>query len=319
MDIGCYRVYGLLLASNRSLDELLPSAIGRPDLSVHFGEPGAAHRHEWFHRWPIVANDPGSADWLQICETPTGFLLRFPDLADFVLNVSDKSITCTPVRTLPPATLNHLLLDQVLPLVLAETGRCVVHASAVAFNVGQAIAFAAPTGFGKSTLAAALAKSGGRLLTDDGLLVQHRAEGEIECVASYPGVRLWKESSTQLFGSAAEVEQYAHYTPKQRIALEENAIEVHDGPARLARLYFIGSPEKAKEISIAPLTAREAFLELVKFSFVLDVRNRDRQRANFARFSQLASTAIFFGLNYPRTWEALPEVVDAVRAHAVVG
>ncbi len=273
-------------------------------------------RDTWFHHWPVNPAQPDSTDWLQLGETPAGYLLRFPSLADFEFVVAERLIRCVPACDLPESTLNHLLLDQVLPLVVSEFGHCILHASAISLAPGTAIAIAAPTGFGKSTLAAAIAQRGGRLLTDDGLLLRECARGGVECLAGYPGIRLWESSSRHLFGDRPRVEPYAHYSQKQRIALTESSIAVHTGSAGLSRLYFISPPDGTGQISINPLSSQEAFLELVKFTFVLDVRSRQRLTANFAFFSQLAAFPIYFRLGYPREWERLPEVVDAIFSHA---
>jgi hypothetical protein len=63
------------------------------------------------------------------------------------------------------------LTSLLLPLSFHIAGALCLHASAVAVD-GQGIAFMAPKFHGKSTLAAATVRAGGRLLTDDTLVVR---------------------------------------------------------------------------------------------------------------------------------------------------
>ena len=62
-----------------------------------------------------------------------------------------------------------------------------------------------------------------------------------------------------------------------------------------------------------------------EFSYQLDIRDEDRLTTSFSQFDQLARTARFATLSYPRDWGALDEVcefllrVDPPRGHASTG
>ncbi len=80
-------------------------------------------------------------------------ILSFAPHAMFEVDRILRTCALLAGRDLTPATLQHLLFDQILPRLIAHAGRLVLHASAVGASAG-AILFLGGTGQGKSTLAA---------------------------------------------------------------------------------------------------------------------------------------------------------------------
>ena len=147
--------------------------------------PSVAHS---FHTWAF----PDGTPWTEFYRENGGYLLRFPDLADFRVSADGLEVTGFPVPGVSESTSQHLYLNQVLPLVLSKLGKLVFHASAVEVP-GGAVAFAAESGRGKSTLAASFAVNGFRFLTDDGLVLEPVADG-YQVQPSHPSIRLWEDS-----------------------------------------------------------------------------------------------------------------------------
>ena len=79
--------------------------------------------HEWFF--------PDGTPWTQFFRIDIGYLLRFPDLADFRVTADGLNVSCSPAPDVSEATTQHLYLNQVLPLTLSKMGKLVFHASAV--------------------------------------------------------------------------------------------------------------------------------------------------------------------------------------------
>src|SRR2546425_12251788 len=118
----------------------------------------------------------------------SGFLVRFPGLAVFLVSRDGQRVSCARRRGTRPTIVSHLFLAQVLPRALSQRGRLVLHASAVATQHG-AVAFLGVAGQGKSTLSASFVGRSFPLLTDDGLLlVEHGTM--LAGVPSYPEIRL---------------------------------------------------------------------------------------------------------------------------------
>jgi hypothetical protein len=267
---------------------------------------------QWYHHWRF----PDGELWLSLAKGESGYLLRFADLADFLVSHDGRDIRCYPAADTPLETIQHLLLDQVMPLVLSSWGKLVLHASAVASPVG-AVAFAGETGQGKSTLAATFGKGGLPLLTDDCLMVEAR-EGRLFGVPSYPGVRLWDDTVGALFEDETTLATVAHYTHKRRLVLNNDAPHANGDPVPLRRLYFLAPPagrDAAGPIEIHPLSPQEAFMSLVSVAFKLDMTDREMLKREFEALASMATLPLFYSLSFPRNFACLPRVCEAILEH----
>ena len=279
-----------------------------PDLTFQIMEsppPGPA-TIDWIHHWYTTSGDIS----ISLARIDKGFLLRFPSLADFVIDAAVYSIGAWAVPGTDEETVRHLLLDQILPRVLAYKGRLVLHASAVSVE-GQAIAFVGETGWGKSTLAASLHLSGYPLLTDDGLLI--KTEGDcVKALPSYSGLRLWSQSINALFKELPSCKAMASYSEKNRVRLPKNN---KTDPIELTALFILGEPALEAEtgsIKVSSLSQRDACMELVRNSFQLDVSNHKQVTGLFTAASSVAERLPVFTLSYPRDFSCLPAVHDVI-------
>ncbi len=277
--------------------------------------------------------------WLQVTREPSHYLLSFPGYADVRVSRDAKQIAFNRAPGMPWTTLEHLLLDQVIPLVLSLTGECVLHCSAVAAPTG-ALVFAGQAGQGKSTLAAALAMSGCPLLTDDSLIVRQTG-GEIIAVPSYPSLRLWPEDTRHFEELGADICDVAHYTSKKKLRIDRCAGVFSDRPLKIAALYVLADPADGEavdaalgdgapadpvrvhpcssvvaDVEIEKLSPRDAFMELLQNSIHLDRTGKASLKSQSERLAAIANTIPAFRLSYPRDHALLPEVVQAVIAHA---
>ncbi|MBE0621758.1 MAG: hypothetical protein IH605_14285 [Burkholderiales bacterium] len=261
-----------------------------------------------FHQWRF----PDGTLWTQFFRTNAGYLLRFPDLADFQVSSDGLSATCSPAPDVTDATSHHLYLNQVLPLMLSKQGKLVFHASAVEFADG-AVAFAGESGRGKSTLAASFAASGFRFLTDDGLVLEACANG-YQALPGYPSIRLWDDSESALLPHGAETAPALAFTSKARF-LAGKHLAFCPQPQPLRRVYFLGNGS-ASEISFRRIHAAEALVEWVKHSFLLDIEEKRLLASHFDEVAKLANQPICYHLDYPRRFENLACVRRAIAEHA---
>ena len=261
-----------------------------------------------FHEWTF----PDGTLWTQFFRSDVGYLLRFPDLADFQVSPDGLSVTCSPAPDVTDTTPHHLYLNQVLPLMLSKQGKLVFHASAVEIADG-AVAFVAESGRGKSTLAASFAISGFRFLTDDGLVVEVSGR-RYQALPSHPSIRLWEDSEAALIPPGAETAPALEFTSKSRF-LAGDAIAFCDQPRPLRRVYFLGDG-RASEITFQRMNAAEALVEWVKHSFLLDVEEKPLLASHFDEVAKLANQPIYYRLDYPRRFEDLVRVREAVAEHA---
>lgn len=308
-DARVYRVCGIRLRSGLALPELARVAGGRADCVAEvIRGPLPAGRVEWFHRW----RDASRPIWLRIGRRDGRYVLRFPDLADFDVAPSGRRIVAFAPRTLPAETLRHLLLDQVLPLALGRMGRTPLHASAVHVPGFGAIAFAGGAGCGKSTLAAALAREGCAILSDDCLVVSVRRDG-VWATPSYRGVRLWPDAASRLGYRGRRV---AHYSAKIRVA---PGAASRDRPSRL-RAVFLLSPasSRVRSVSVTPAHARAGFMGLLRYTYLLDTEDRAALTRFFHQLGALADRVPIAGLRLSNDRRRLAALARDVRERAVL-
>jgi hypothetical protein len=264
----------------------------------------------FFHEWIF----PDGTLWTRFYRTDSGYLLRFPELADFEVSADGRVVSSWPIPGISEETIRHLYLNQVLPLALSRQGKRVFHASAVEAPAG-ALVFLGESGRGKSTLAASFALSGLRFLTDDALLLEPKAGG-YAVQPSHPSIRLWDDSKAELVGDDARLAPAVQYTAKARL-LSGDALAFCSDERMLRRMYFLGAGD-ADQVSLAPMTPGDAVMGLVGNSFLLDIAGRESLSAHFNQVVELAKMPIFFRLDYPRSFAALPAVRQAILEHAEI-
>jgi energy-coupling factor transporter ATP-binding protein EcfA2 len=302
-----YRLYGLVLASNLPLPELAAVAVPsgedpdvrfrRAPLSCLYPDPP-----EWFMHWRMPSGEP----WLSAAKNDDGYLLRFHDHADFVMDEGGREIVCRYWQDGAPETLRHLLIDQVMPLVLNLRGAEALHASAVLVD-GGAVAFTGPTGTGKSTLAAELARAGHSVISDDCLGVVH-GEAAFEVVPAYPGLRLRSDALHHLDLDERPVQPVAEYTDKCRLTVEGSFAD----PSRRCplRAVFVldDGPAADGEAVVRELHPRDATMELIRSAFRFEVQDRSMLERQLELFTRVAAAVPVRRVSAPRDLARLPDL-----------
>ena len=278
------------------------------DFSTEAGRFQAALALTSFQEWIF----PDGTLWTRFYRTGEGYMLRFPDLGDFEVSADGRVVRAWPVPGIFEDTMQHLYLNQVLPLALSKQGRIVFHASAIETENG-AIAFLGESGYGKSTLAASFAAGGQRFLTDDALLLDP-ADGGYLVQPSHPSIRLWDDSQEALLAADAELAPPVQYTPKARI-LSGDSLPFCNAARRLRRVYFLGDGS-AVELMIQRMRPSEALIGLVRNSFLLDIEAQEMLSSHFDLLAEMVALPIYYHLDYPRSFAALPDIRQGILKHA---
>lgn len=271
-------------------------------------------------RTQFVPQTTAFAEWLSpdggkaasFYRTGGGYLVRFPDLADFEISADALAIACHPAPSVTESTCRNLYLNQVLPLALSQRGKLVVHASAVELPSDRAAIFAGRSGSGKSTLAAAFATAGYRFLSDDGVVVEEDGNG-YRAVPSHPSIRLWNDSEDAVIGGGSESTSTDRSPSKRRLAAAGPIPFCHE-PRRLTCAYFLGDADAAVP-RFERLAASQALLEWVKNSFLLDPEERPLVASHFDRLTSLVVRVPCFRLHYPRRFDGLGSLRHAIVEH----
>lgn len=262
---------------------------------------------EWQHQWREADNTVT----LSLALHEAGFLLRFPDLCDFIIDPVLRCIHVVSHDILDEHTLEHLLVDQVLPRFLAHEGHLLLHACAVNIE-GRTVLFLGKSGWGKSTLAALLHKAGYRLYSDDCVLLQPHGSGW-QILPTYPSLRLHEDSIENIFIGDSLLSPVSEYSDKQRIALTNDMEQVIPS---LHAMYFLSDPDMiADNIQITPMRPSNTCIELIERSFRLDIGNRQHSRQLMESAAALTQSVPAYRLSYPRDYENNTRLLDCLIHH----
>jgi HPr kinase/phosphorylase len=185
----------------------------------------------------------------------------------------------------------HLLIGQGLPIAAALQGLEVLHASAV--RMGSAsIAFIAPSGTGKTSLALHLLAHGAEFLTDD--VVALEAHGDQ--LLTQPGIGLARAPLTER--TALELAGVDLDWPSDAASKHYVTIRVADAPVPLRAAYFLERTRSVRDIEIAPIDPPDLCL-LLGSTFVSHVPTAARLVTQLDVCSRIARTVPLFRVRTP--------------------
>ena len=256
---------------------------------------------------------PSGVVWTEFYRSAAGYLLRFPGLADFDVSADGTQVACHPAPGTDSSTVEHLYVNQVLPLALSRQGRLAFHASAVTVP-GGTVAFLGSTGLGKSTLATQFARSGASFLTDDGLLLAPSPDGYL-VLPNHPSIRLWDDSQEALLDDGVTAAPPVSFTSKSRF-LAGHGLPYCNQPQPLLAAYLLSDPASS-DIVIRRASLSEAVVGWIRNSFLLDVEDPAMLSHHFEQATIVGQAIPTYHLDYPRQYERLPEVQAAILGHLV--
>ncbi|HEX5734965.1 MAG TPA: serine/threonine protein kinase [Blastocatellia bacterium] len=220
------------------------------------------------------------------------FRLRYSDGTEFVIDREGAQIWCTWPDNLTIEDTTVYLLGPIFGFVLRLRGTLCLHASAIA--VGEyAIAIVGPAGTGKSTTAAALAKSGFPVLTDD-VLALTDMDGIFMAQPAYPHLRLWPASVNILYGKPDALPRLVpgdSLWDKRYLNLTENDYMFQRHPLPLASIYLLSErTEDSAAPFIESMSASAGLMTLVTNTYANHLLNTSRRAQEFGLLSRIASS-----------------------------
>ena len=309
-----YLAYGSRGESSLPLPELQEITTDSPQLNWTFRVLPPLETpisdYSWFHSW---IHEDGTT-WFACAKQARDYILRFPEFADFVISADGEQIDCAPWPNVPDETIRHLFLDQILPRILSQREGVVLHGSAVVIG-GGGVVFMGESGQGKSTLAVSLSRKGFPMLTDDGLYVTQK--DQLLCYPSYPGVRLWSESVSELYQGSSALPFVAHYSDKQRLDATQGALPFATSPVPLRAIYLLVTEpaHQGKHVEIWPAKGQEAFREVAKGLHRLDVTNRSELLHQFELVSKVVAAVPTYKLYFRHDFSLLPLTIQTILSH----
>lgn len=284
-----YLLHGLRVRSEIALDG--PEADDRThDLAIAVGEVR-----------PVPDAPPGGR-LLARLDLPVGssslavqdghYVLRVHRYCDFALSDRLEGIR---VHLAPERDEEHasLLLGGVIATVLTLRGYSVLHASAVEVS-GRAIAIAAGSGMGKTTLAALCCAAGARLVTDDVLRVE-TAHGQGWCHRG--------SSELRVRAAVAELAESLPGAARRSTVDERYAAQPPAAASTRLPLFAVVAPRfdpATDEPRIDRVYGAAAVRELVSFPRTLGWTDSDAARRDFAVLADIAGLVPVYRATLPQ-------------------
>jgi hypothetical protein len=293
-----------VVRSNVALPELVPASRRVPDVALTW-TVGARVRREpcrWFDEW----RENGDL-WLAFGRMDGRYLLRFPRIADFVVSDDGQHVAAYHRRATDRATVRHVFLDQVLPLILSARGALALHASAV-LAPGGAIAFTGKSGSGKSTLAASFGAAGFPFVADDYVGLTEE-DGTIMAVPSYPGLRLWPDMLPAVPRLRAPSSKRFR---KLRTAAATAGFRYRRTPAALRRIYVLSGERRESGVAVSIPSVRDSVMDLLRHAYRLDRTDRSALTRELDLAAHVAQQWIVRRLAFARTISGLDDVRAAI-------
>lgn len=192
----------------------------------------------------------------------------------------------------------RLFFAQTLPLAAALQGLELLHASAVGL-AGAAVAFTAPSGTGKSSLAAHLVAAGATFLTDDVVALEAR-DGVVE---AYPGPSRTSVASHEL----RAMTRHGRARLGRRVGAADGKVllepDVGSGSHQLALLYRVGRSRRYDRAAAREHDPPEP-VPILGSSFLSYLQTPQRLRNQLAVCDRIVATVRTFDLELPASVSA---------------
>ena len=217
--------------------------------------------------------------------------IAYPDGTQFWLDDRRETLWATWPETSSLEETSTYLLGPILGLLLRLRGTTCLHASAVNID-GRAVAFVGAAGTGKSTVAAAFARQGFAVLSDDIVPVVERDHSFL-VLPAYSHLSLWPDSVKILYGSPNALPRFNPNWEKRCLVLGEGGTRFEKRALPLGAIYILGNRRASSAPYIEQVRPKPALLSLVADTYANRILDRDMRAQEFAVLGRLvASTPV---------------------------
>ena len=297
-DVGGPSLFGFAIHSEVPL-RFLREGGGEQPLRIVLGAVDAERPREGFViEWPLKGGVEEVIATLY--EVPGGFEYWTTDAGRFFVNVEQGVIEVPPIA-------DEILREQRLngiPMALAFTqrGDFALHAAAVEVD-GGAILLAAPSRFGKTTLAMAFHERGFRMLAEDLICCR---PGTHEVFAGPAVIRLRPD----VYGGTPPIGMREVATRPDRVFISpEPGTRGTSGARPIRGIVFLREGER---VEVTPASPVEALRDLWHLNFRLP--SAEARESSFKALSALVSAVPIWNLSRPFRLEELGATVNEIVA-----
>lgn len=291
-----YSIFGLQLHSNLPIpgltiaDEITAKSPVKVDLNVSPYARDEIPRAPETLSFESAALDTSGEPALRIWDVAGRAFLRvaYSDGVQFWLNRGGNKIWGLWPEELSIEDASTYLLGPVLGLLLRLRGVTTLHASAVAIG-GYAVAFVGSAGAGKSTTAAALARLGHSVVSDD-IVALSEADGSFRVMPAYPYLSLWPESVQMLYGSPDALPRFVGSWDKRYLADGTGGVKFEKSALLLGGIYLLGERGADPAPRVEAVSGQQALILLVANTYATNTLDSDMRAMEFAFLGRLVST-----------------------------
>ena len=291
----CYKFFGLIFHSNLSLPGIPTegNTTEKWDVALHLGvSPDARDKNmpasEELTYVSSDTNEKGEPA-LQIWKVKQGTFVRmeYDDGTQFWLDRRRENIWASWPDHLSLEHTIAYLMGPVLGVLLRLRGVICLHASAVAIE-DQGVAFVGSAGAGKSTTAAAFAKLGYAVLSDD-IVALKEQDNAFHVVAGHPQLCLWPESVKMLYGNEEALPRFNPAWEKRRLGLGDQGTRFETRALPLRVIYLLGDRRLDPAPSVAAMRSQATLLCLVADTYANKILDREMRAREFDVLGRLAT------------------------------
>jgi hypothetical protein len=293
--MGNYSAYGLTIQSDLPLPEVFPGD-GPVDISIRL-VPSL---------WGVLREKIRTGEqsgWQKIDRSEAEL---YVEGTGFFLLKDGREITIAPAPTARETALRLFLTGIVMAGILYQRGLLVLHASTVQMKQ-TALAFMGGSGWGKSSLAAALFLKGYGLVADDITVLATNGQ---DVLPGIPRVKIGADTASVLgmpFASVMDLLEQKSQLP----TFERTAIH----PIPLEKIYII---EDGDNLEILPMDPKESLFELIRHSFPTRL-GKAGDSQHFQQCGLLARNVKMFHLVRPDKLAGLKELAGFIEEDLVEG
>jgi hypothetical protein len=290
-----YTAYHLNIQSEIPFPDLLPGR-GNPDVIIRCGRIEApwneARKGEHFFQ-----------------SIPGGLLMTWAGAVRFLLS-DNQIVTVEAAPGTEEASIRNMILGPILGVMLYRLGYHVFHASVIALPQGG-VAFLAPKGHGKSSLAASLVQRGHRLVSDD--LLVYQDDAQIRAEPGIPVIKLWPDALRAIGVDPARCPRISPEVEKRVLNLQNRIVQQ---PVIIRALFVIQAGQK---IEVLPLVPREAIARVMPnwygMLFQGDLLPFFNLKRHLQESSQLVNALPVYLLRGPISLDNLDEACRVIECH----
>ncbi len=312
-DLRIYEFNGLRLATDLSFDNLVPTPSPNASItllarSLPFPDPGIILRE-------FVEIQTGSV-FFRLSEGAQGIQYWNSSVGLFWIEATGDRVWYNLADGADRGDIEHLVASHVISFALQLQGRVLLHASSVAID-GKAVAFSAPSGTGKSTIAAAFGRRGFEVLSDD-IVPIYQLENEVFTNSYLQSIRLWDDSISALGEDPREHDLVLSNFEKRRFnagsrwgSLVANAYRIHS-------IYLLRPAPAAEgtgfEVSFEDVRDTKRVIELMGCMYMRSTLRGSRAASAFRLLPLVTQAVRTRYARYPLSYDSADRLIDAVIA-----